>query len=272
LLVLSFLIYGSGQAEQSGDDQTNKTGEVQGSVIEATSNQPVHRALVTLRKVENLGVGTYTDATGEFRFHDVDPGTYTVLAEHDGFVPDPKAERTSVTVAAGVLNEVSTLKLNRTGAVSGHVTDSGGEPITGANLQLQPWKVKKYRPSGISYGGTTDDRGSYRVYNIPPEKYKLAVTYSPRRGEPPVKMQVEKDKSKDASVETYGTTYYPGTLDSGQAVAIQVDAGADLQGIDIGLLRTKAIRITGRVTGPDGALAGPLVIVVLASVGGGQFV
>jgi hypothetical protein len=81
-------------------------------------------------------------------------------------------------------------------------------------------------------------------------------------------MQIEKDKSKDASAETYGTTYYPGTLDPGQALAIQVDPGADLQGVNIRLLHTKAVRITGRVTGSDGALPGPLVMVVLSSVGG----
>jgi carboxypeptidase family protein len=164
LLVLSLLMFGSGPAKQSAADQTNKTGEVQGSVVEASTNQPIHRALVILRKAEDISVGAYTDAAGKFTFRDIDPGTYTVWAEHDGFVVDPKAERYSVTVAAGVSNDGGTLKLNRSGVVSGYVTNSSGEPITGANVQLQPWKVKKNQPSAVSYG-TTDDRGNYRTFH-----------------------------------------------------------------------------------------------------------
>src|SRR5690349_2144747 len=161
LLVLSLLTINFGSAKQNGAaGQRNKTGEVQGSVVDAITNQPVHSAVVILRKSEDSGVGTYTDATGKFAFRDIDAGTYTISAEHDGFVADPKAERRSVTITAGVLNGAGTLKLNRTGAVSGRVTDASGEAISGANIQLQAWKAKKNQPSPVS-DASSDDRGNY---------------------------------------------------------------------------------------------------------------
>jgi hypothetical protein len=78
-------------------------------------------------------------------------------------------------------------------------------------------------------------------------------------------MQVERDKPKDASGELYATTFYPGTLDLGQAAAVPVEAGADIQGVDIALLhQTRAFRVRGRVSDPDGASSGTLAMVVLS--------
>jgi hypothetical protein len=61
-------------------------------------------------------------------------------------------------------------------------------------------------------------------------------------------------------------------LDPTQASPIQVDPGADIQGIDIELRRTKTARVRGKVSSADGGLSAPLVLVVLTSLNGGNSV
>jgi protocatechuate 3,4-dioxygenase beta subunit len=269
LLVSSFVIAGAVLSAQDDSSQGKKTGEIHGTVIEGSSNNPVHRALVVLRKGEEPGLGTYTDAAGKFTFHHVDPGAYLFSVEHDGFVTDAKSRRQTVTVTAGEAGEAITLKLTRTGAVSGRVMNAEGEPVMGAMVQFQPSNTRKPQQGAVGYG-TSDDRGYYRAYNIPPGRYRLSVTYSSRRGQP-ITIQDEQGKAKDGSVEGYGTTYYPGTLDSSQAGIVQIDPGADLEGIDIGLLHTRTVRVKGRIGDNGGSgLATSLVMLFLTPLTGGE--
>ena len=166
----------------------------------------------------------------------------------------------------GVLSDAVTLELNRTGAISGRVIDANGEPVTGAGIQLEPMRLKRSQSSAVSYA-TTDDNGNYRAYHIAPGKYRVFASYSPGREHPDVKMQIEKDGANDASAEVYGKTYYPGTLDVLQATVIQIDPGADLHGIDIGLLHTRSVRISGHVSSATGPL---IMLVMLSAIGGGN--
>ena len=191
LLLLPSLLFGSFSQATQGTGEANKTGEVQGTVLEAASNEPIRKALVVLRKGDEPGVGTYTDEAGKFALHAVDPGTYLISAERSGFVADPKMPRQSITVQAGDAGEPITLKLNRTGAISGRIVDANGEPVTGAGVQLQSLNPKRGRPA-VGYA-TSDDRGNYRAYNIAPGRYKVLVTYSSTRHDPRVKIQAEED-------------------------------------------------------------------------------
>ena len=52
--------------------------------------------------------------------------------------------------------------------------------------------------------------------------------------------------------DAYASLYYPGTIDAGQAIALAVEPGADLHGIDFHMVRTHAVRVRGRVSGPTG--------------------
>lgn len=265
---MSFLLTGSFSQTAQNSAGTGKTVEVQGTVVDATSNDPIRKAFVILRKGEDAGVGTYTDDAGKFVLHEVESGTYVISAERSGFVADPKAPQHTVIVSSGEPLDPIVLKLNRTGAISGNVVDASGEPVAGASIQLQPLNPKKNQPV-VGYA-TSDDRGTFRAYNIPPGKYKLSVTYSFRREDPRVRIQIEKDKNKDASSDAYGTTYYPDTLDPAQATTIQVESGSDIQGIDITLHHTKAVRVRGKVSGADGELTTPLVMVMLSPLNGGN--
>ncbi len=260
---LILLLLSLPQAAQN-PSTANKAADIQGTVLEFTSNEPIRKALVGLKKGDDPGIATFTDNDGKFIFHDLDPGTYFIAAERTGFVADAKLPAQSITVKEGDAPDPVILKLNRTAAISGRVVDADGEPAVAANIQVQPLNPKKNRP--MARYAATDDRGNYRAYNLPPGKYKISVTYSSRYGDPRLKIQAEIDKTKSADPDAYGTTYYPGTLDPAQATTIQLAPGADMQGIDLALLHTKAVRVRGKINTVDGELPAPVVMLALTRV------
>jgi hypothetical protein len=70
-------------------------------------------------------------------------------------------------------------KLARTGAITGHVFDEDGEPISGAQIRvLQP-----FRGNGILYDVanrngplSTNDLGEYRAFDLYPGRYYVSLT------------------------------------------------------------------------------------------------
>ena len=239
----------AGAAAQNPDAGIPKPGAIQGRVIESKSGDPVKKALVTLRQGERDGIATYTDAKGAFSFRDVDPGAYALAAERDGFAIDRKIKQEITNVKAGDTLSDIVIKLVRTGAISGHVVDADSEPVSGVSVQIVPVPEKKGR---FGTWALTDDRGEYRAYNIPPGKYKIAATHSNRFDSMHLKLQLAKGESGETE-SSYATTYHPGTLDSKEAGVIQVDAGSDIHGMDVQLMRLQAVRVMGHVNLPGGA-------------------
>jgi hypothetical protein len=240
-------------------------GAIHGHVLESKSGGPVTKALVILRRDREPGTGTSTDLSGAFRFDDLEPGAYAFSTERTGFVLDPESERSVVNVKSGPGESEVTLKMIRTGAVSGRVLDGDGEPVTGASVQVAPINRKK---DGIpSFAATTDDRGQYRAYNVPPGKYYIAASYAPPFQQRQVRMQHPVGQSNNPPEETYALTYYPAALDEKQAQSITVEAGADLQGLDVRMLSARGVTVRGVVSAAGGAPAGAIVIVNLTPVG-----
>ena len=231
-------------------------GTVGGRVIEAHSGdpaKPVRKALIILKQGQEPGTGAYSDDKGNYRLQ-VEPGVYSVTVERDGYVVAAQSVTKSITVQAGQATADVNLELVRTGAISGRVVDPDGEPMPRASVQLRSLRKKR---GGPFYGAVTDDRGAYRIFQIPPGKYHLSAAYQPAVQQREIKLQTPDGTAE----ESYATTYFPGTPDFAQAAGIDVPAGADLAGIDLQLLRVRAVRIRGRVSGMEAA---PLPIVIMA--------
>jgi hypothetical protein len=250
---------------QRPDGAASGRGIVQGHVVESKSGDAVKKAIVILRRGQDPGTGALTDETGAFRFDDIETGAYTVSAERDGFVLAPESERTVVEVKPGPAESELTLKLIRTGAISGRVLDIDGDPVTGASVQVVAIPERKQRPS--RFNAVTNDRGEYRSFNIPPGRYRLAVSYEPRLRQIQVRMQRPRAQSSSTPDETYALTYYPATLDPKQARTIDVEAGMDLQGFDIQILRARGVTVRGTVSAGGGASPGAIVLVTLSPIG-----
>ena len=237
---------------------------VHGRVIESKSGAPVKKSVVILRRAQEPGIGASTDAFGEFRFDNLEPGPYPLNAERAGFILDPAAERAVVNVKPAPEEAEVTLKLIRTGAISGRVLDSDGEPVTGASVQVVPLNQKK--GIGPIYSATTNDRGEYRSFNLPPGHYRIAVSYMPQFQQMRVKMQKSRTSPPGAPDETYAVTYYPATLDPKLAATVNVGDGADLQGYDIPVRHARGVTVRGTVVASSGAPASAIVNVTLSPV------
>src|SRR5215469_11509921 len=176
-------------------------GTVAGRVIEAHSGDPakaIPKVLVVLKHGQEPGTGTYSDEKGNFRLQ-VEPGAYTVAVERNGYVAASSRNRT-ITVQAGQTTEDVNLELIRTGAVSGRIVDADGEPRSGVSVQLRSVTEKKGRPFN---GAVTDDRGAYRIFQIPPGKYHLSAAYQPASQQWGMKLQTADGKPEESYITTY---------------------------------------------------------------------
>jgi hypothetical protein len=235
-------------------------GTVAGRVIEvpsSDSDKGIRKALVILKRGEEPGIGVYSDDKGNYRLQAA-PGAYSVTVECAGYLVSSQSQPKTIVVQGGqALSDVS-LELIRAGAISGRVVDSDGDPMPQVSLQLR--SVRERKPATL--GAVTDDRGVYRIYQIPPGKYYLSGVYQPAYQVREIQMQ-----ASDALEESYVTTYYPETFDLTQARSIDIPAGADLAGLDLQLQRVHAVHIRGRVSG----ITGPLPVVVMVQPQGSGF-
>jgi hypothetical protein len=241
-LCLFWLLPGAGAAE--------KPGGAEGRVVDASSGEPIRKAMVVLRRNQESGVAAYTDAKGEFHFPELEPGAYALSAQHDGYVASRKELPTVVTILPEKTQADLIVKLVRTGVISGRLVDADGDPVAGASIQLIGAKGK--REGGFA---STNDRGEYRAYAIAPGKYRLvAAANSKLAGELALKLTGVEEHN-------YSWTYYPGTADVRRATTIEVVPGAELQGIDMALVRSRVVSVRGRVTGPADA-PGPFFVML----------
>ena len=234
-------------AGQEGPLPPPKTGSVAGVVMEEKSEEGIAKAFVILRRDQEGGIGAITGPDGKFTLRDLDPGTYVLTVERNGYVV-PRGQSQTVQVQAGQTTADVKLKLQRTGAVSGRILDADGDPVCNVSVLVSQVRARKDDHSGNRYA-TTNDRGEYRIFQIAPGEYRLSATYSPRSQFDGVRIQpaAKAGAAPASGGEAYPTVYYPGLTDSRQAGAVKVDPGADLQGLDLQLVRTHGVRVRGRV-------------------------
>jgi len=108
---------------------------------------------------------------------------------------------------------------------------------------------KQKRMAQQLYSVVTNDRGEYRLFGIMPGPYRIAVSYQPRPELMHVKMQHPKIQDGGPLEDTYAATYYPSALDPKQAAIVNIEAGNDLQGFDVRVLRARGVTVRGKVSG-----------------------
>ena len=226
---------------------------IEGRVLRAVDGSPLKKAAVVAlpvqrddsnRKVQSAS----TDADGRFLIKDVPPGRYMVAASRAGFVRQEYGERASqrggtpLSVLAGQQVKDIVFRMIPGAIVTGKVVDEDGEPVYQASVMVQRWSFwqgkKQLMPDGYS---STNDLGEYRIAQLAPGRYLVQVTLS-SFGERP--------GSIPDTHEGYLPTFYPGVHDSGQAVAIDVKAGEEVNGINVRMAPAHAVRVRGTVKGP----------------------
>jgi hypothetical protein len=197
-----------------GSAQTvDKPASVRGVVLDTVTGSPIPRVHVTMRGNANgtqQVYGAMTTPDGRFSVDGIAPSQYTFTAERVGYVYAPGAEAaTSITLQADDKKTDMTLKLTQTGAITGRVTNSDGQPVEGSSVTADG--------TGGMMVGQTDDQGQYRIGGLSPGRYRVRASPANRS------MAQGREIRTDGSEETYNTTtYFPGTLDTKTATRVRV--------------------------------------------------
>ena len=184
---------------------------ISGQVVDAGTGKPMPGAEVKIFSPPSGGVGgpmpvvvptspcvrcdphgklryqLQTDASGRFAVLEMEPGVYVVSAVADGYseqvfkVHEKYMPTDAFRLGPGQQRDDIVVRLPRASVLTGRVIDEHGEPVPGSLVQ-----VLQYGPAGALQkmllpvtGTTTDDRGEYRMFGLPPGRYYLVAGYQP---------------------------------------------------------------------------------------------
>jgi hypothetical protein len=234
------------------------TGVISGVVLEGHLSTPLPEATVRLsgRTAAGQSVSTQliTSAEGEFAFRDLQAGQYQVRAMKAGTVAmsfgvGGRSSHTSITLAAGQSASNVRTWLWLPGSISGRVVDERGDPVVGAMVHALAQVMIGGRTRHVTGDpAITDDRGAYRISDLPPGRYVIA--WRPGRGGVGI---VRDAGGREAA---FPATYYPGTRDATTAQPIDLGASEDRLAVDFQIVPVPAGSVEGRLVGPLVGLQG----------------
>jgi hypothetical protein len=211
-------------------------------------------------------IGTDTDSTGRFSVQ-AEPGSYRLWVERPGYARQsygsltPLGPGSLLTLAPSQQIRDIEIKLTPLGAIAGVVYDEDGDPLQGVSIQVLRFSYSTgYRQLTAVGGASSDDRGYYRVYDLPSGRYLLLAT---PRGTP-LLTPAETAALFPQTQELFAALYYPGVLDAASASEVALAEGAEVTGIAFRLPRVRSVRVRGRLLTPIDDLAGSELQVVLA--------
>jgi protocatechuate 3,4-dioxygenase beta subunit len=272
-----FLFLGiSGLAQQ----QQAAKGGIEGIVASAGTGQPVSGAKVTVTRDDRSGpfagataggalmagprgvpvpMASVTDDDGRFSFQNLEAGSYRLQAQGNGYVQQSYGQRyaggpgTPITLSAGQNLKGVAVTLIPAGNVSGRIRDTSGEPLVNVPVQLLRYTYNATGQRIYQAAGTvrTDDRGEYRIYWVSPGRYYLRAGNPSTGADPLIDMMASmltRGANGNPVPPTLGYAFYPGVTEIDGARALDIQAGAELQAIDLTLpSKPRTYRIRGRV-------------------------
>jgi hypothetical protein len=255
----------------------NGTALVEGVVVSADFARPVRRAIVRLSPViPGPPLSTTSDDAGRFRFEGVGAGQFTLSASKPGYLESTFGQRqpgsgrpgTPLSVAAGQRVERISLPIARGGVLAGTVSDDGGEPAFGTQIQAYRfvWQHGE-RTLRIAGAAAADDRGSFRVGALPPGEYLVVAMPAGKAGVFDDvglfqaravsfgRVAASADPSNVAATD-YAPVFYPGTTSSASAMRVSIGVSEERSGLDVRLPLVAMSRIEGIVMNGGGPAHG----------------
>lgn len=224
---------------------------ISGRVLFVDTGHPVRRASVHLHTNLNHPAVRSTPANqrGEFRFTEVAAGSYFVVATLPGVVSshfafaitefglanyNTETEHTRVTVD-GKNTSRCEVRVVRAGTIKGTISYSDKEPVVNGRIVLFRRKGGAVIPF-FSDPVTTNDRGMYRIDNLPDGEYFVGVVVGQHSAQPVERL------GQNASLPP---TYYPGVGSLAEAKPINNQSGTEVTGINITIGDDDLRRISG---------------------------
>ena len=255
------LAFGIAAAPQSQPPARSNTSVVVGRVVDASTGRPVAGAIVTLfgsaavaspRPGEGLAATPprlMTNAAGQFVARGLRRGSLFLVVTKGGYVDATNAQRRPLGTAQRIEvrdgQRITDLEVRmwRYAVIAGTVLDEAGEPIVDARVQ----SYRRVFAAGhqryvAGTAASTDDRGMYRLANVAPGEYQIAVAPT----DAPI------PNAPDGAALLYPTTFYPGSPSSAQASLVSVGSGEEHAGVDVQVQPARAVRVSGQVVAPTG--------------------
>jgi hypothetical protein len=233
------------RADQKATAPAASVAEVSGVVRTGPGGPPAAHAMVLIAGTDiGLLRVTSTDASGHFSFTGLPSGRFLLGAGKPAYLAAlygagrPGRPGTEISLVAGQKLPDVTLDLLKGGVISGHVVDDEGQAVVGARVRVLPRRdvgdeVLLNGDAGDPSGAVTDDRGAYRIFDLIPGDYVVAL--QPRGiGNP---------------VVAYASVYFPSSPKADDASAIHLGAGEERSGVDLHTSIVPIARIDGIVTG-----------------------
>jgi hypothetical protein len=224
---------------------------IAGYVFRLDTGEPLKKAKVSLqaRATSTFSDFCLTDEQGHFLFDNVPPGSYDLQVSRNGFVEaeygqrKPGAPGAILTLVPGQRITDLVFKLARAASISGHVFDEDGEPIAHAEVVAyhvfgHSGKAQRASDEHIS----TNDLGEFRVFDLAPGRYFLAVNYRIQDYHGLISKE-ERQRFNPG----YLPTYYPNTTDPAKAQAISANPGDEIRSIDFMLRPAHLVTVSGKV-------------------------
>jgi protocatechuate 3,4-dioxygenase beta subunit len=241
----------------SPDARVTATGTsvIRGRVTAADTGQPLRRVRIRVdADGENVLIepqSVTTDDEGRYEVARLTAGRYQLSASKGGYVSVQYGQRLPfesgrpIELRDGQLLDKVDVTLPRGGVVTGRVIDEAGEPVVRANVMLGRYRYENgLRRLTTPYTASTNDRGEFRTFGIPPGEYYLAASFG------------ESDLGSAERIR-YVRTFYPGTASVDDAQRVIVGPGDELSGITVSLIRARTVELSGTVRmGDGGALQG----------------
>ncbi|HET6891828.1 MAG TPA: carboxypeptidase-like regulatory domain-containing protein, partial [Pyrinomonadaceae bacterium] len=219
---------------QTQADKRERTGSVSGRVtingkaapgivVSLGSNEFRSRSSTSLRDV--------TDQDGNYRITGVPAGKYQVMHLAPALIL--KADDSSfnlwgklLLIAEGETVEGFDFALMRGGVITGRVTDANGQPLIEEPITVESEESTNRLGSGNRFSGIdqqTDDRGIFRIFGLPPGRYRVGAGLSEDRS-----------SHRIATGQIiYKKTFHPNVTDPAKATIIELSEGAEVTHVDI---------------------------------------
>ncbi len=242
----------------SGPSLRVRTSHMAGQVISEANGLALRRARVVIHPLEagTPATGVEADDQGKFEIRDIPRGAYSLEASRDGYLSTTvfrqgglrMPQQFSLTGGEDISDIV--FRLKPWSVMAGRVRYEDGDPAVNVKVALyREYYVRGRHGFREVAGTTTDDRGEYRVHGLTPGAYFVAVVFEGDRTGPEVQDQPRVDKfGRVTPVPTYTTTYYPNTTRLGEALPVRIEAGHEINGIDLYMRPVERRRLGGRIT------------------------
>ena len=238
--------YGPAQAKNNSHSADTRPGKISGHVYRADNGQPISKAIVTLflGATRTPDRTTRTEADGSYSFLNVDVNTYEIEATRSRYVDaffredGERSDVSHVDLTSGQAREKIDIRLGLAGVIAGRITDSDGEPVSGLQIfGIRPSYSEGGHMTEIELGETrTDDRGEYRLVGLKPGSYLIRAGGAAK----------QTGSITEGRAWTFAPAYFPGFPQAAEAQTVKVDAGAEVNAIDLQVV--SASRNTYKIT------------------------